>query len=568
MSLEIAVIMFATGILVFPLFQGEDVVRQLLLSIFYAIKIPTMNGNFQILENYAGKYVDYYKYLLYLYAALSPLLTVGIIVTFIEEKIDLFYASMHTNKTIHVFSKINEKSILLANSLKDKHQKIIFCDVENIKNRDMRLKKMKALCLKKKIHELNYSCYKNIVNVYAMSESSEQNVNQVLKLIENNRNTRNSLTAYVFTTNDDTQIILDSTEKGNVKTIMVNTYRQMVYDVLNNCPLYIQSSDVISVLIVGAGNIGKEFVKTIPWCGQVINKELEIHVLDKSANQLEKRMAWDCPELCKPYYNISYYQVDVLSNDTRKVLDNNCQNVNYIVVSLGNDDLNLKTAIQMRQYYLRHSMHPVIAVVIKNEERKQQIDILKGEKSCEYDFYPFGSIHEIYNKNSILNPKLEKRAKNVHLSYASDDVDFKEYYRNEYNKKSSFATALHMTYKLYALTNGETVTHHQLEELLKDETNIQALQENEHNRWMSYVRSEGYCLATIEDVQKYMPITKNHIYHLAKLHPCLVNYNDLDELTEQINSLYQKNGIDKKVDFAKSDVDIILNMANILKEEL
>ena len=78
---------------------------------------------------------------------------------------------------------------------------------------------------------------------------------------------------------------------------------------------------------------------------------------------------------------------------------------------------------------------------------------------------------------------------------------------------------------------------------------------NEHNRWMAYMRSIGFKKATIEDVQKYKTQTNHHINFLGKLHPALVEYDQLKEVEQKIG-----------VPLQNKDRMILCNIGKIMKE--
>ena len=84
---------------------------------------------------------------------------------------------------------------------------------------------------------------------------------------------------------------------------------------LFNHPLFneISKEDKISsILIVGAGKTGCELLKTCLWCGQLGNDyRLEITVIDKNADSVEKTFQLECPEFFNGEYKISFIQSDV-----------------------------------------------------------------------------------------------------------------------------------------------------------------------------------------------------------------------------------------------------------------
>ncbi len=553
-------IIVATAFLVFPLYYNNDIITVFINTIFYAIKISAMSGDFDILQSAPKELFDGFKYILYLYSVLAPILAAGVIISFISNEIDEIRAMKKTNKTVHIFSEINEKSVLLAGTLKQPDNIVIFCDKVEKKEYYEQIKNKNGIILKKDITTLHLKQYLGEIRIYEISNNQDQNLNQTLDFIAKKKNM--NLTIYLFSMAEEARVILDSTEKGNIKTIVINESLQLVYQVLDEKPLYQNvKNGLISVLIVGAGKIGIEFLKTITWCGQMINYKLEIHIVDKKAETILKQLEWKYPELKKPNYEISFHEVDINTIDGKKILDNYCKNTNYIIVSLGDDNLNLNSAIALRRYFLIHHKQPFIGFMIQNKEKKNQIEVLKNERGNHYDFYPFGSIEDLYGKKNILNEKIENLAKEVHLSYNPSDKNFLEYYKIEYYKNSSRATALHIKYKLYSIFGSEEVSTEEIKTRFSKKEIRDALAKNEHERWMAYMRADGYQLALIDEVEKYEPMVHHHVYHLAKLHPGLVKFEELDSLSKKIEKVSGK-----KMDLKKSDYDIIDSIPEIIKK--
>jgi len=55
------------------------------------------------------------------------------------------------------------------------------------------------------------------------------------------------------------------------------------------------------------------------------------------------------------------------------------------------------------------------------------------------------------------------------------------------------------------------------------------------------MRSIEYTYASIEDVEKYYNKTKHHVYYLAKMHPALVEFDELDKVSQELSRVCQKH---------------------------
>ena len=78
------------------------------------------------------------------------------------------------------------------------------------------------------------------------------------------------------------------------------------------------------------------------------------------------------------------------------------------------------------------------------------------------------------------------------------------------------------------------------------------LTRNEHDRWTAYTRSIGYVHASIEDVKSYYPKTNHYVYYLARMHPALVTFEELDKLSDDLSKI-----TGKEIDMVDSDRQIV-----------
>lgn len=78
------------------------------------------------------------------------------------------------------------------------------------------------------------------------------------------------------------------------------------------------------------------------------------------------------------------------------------------------------------------------------------------------------------------------------------------------------------------------------------------LTRNEHDRWNAYTRSIGYIHASIEEVKNYYDKTNYYVYYLARMHPALVTFEELYNLSVELSKLTGKN-----IDMVDSDRKII-----------
>ncbi len=556
------------AILIFPLSTQPDFIGKLVNSILYSAQTIILNENLGILDNFQiiNIFDTIYIGVIYLLTLLMPLLTVSFLLTLIGDFTTKFKLYFTRKKDILIFSELNEKSVTIAKRLYDKGKIIIFanCDKENLKNYD--LKGLNITKFYSLIENINLKRIKsNTITIYLVNEIENENLTLTLRLIEKNKSLNKKIKIYTILNDEVSRIILDSTDKGNIQLEIVNEVERTIIQLLQDKPIYLNAiNNEISVLIVGCGKVGREFLKIITWCGQIIGYKLKINIIDIRANSIKESLTKECPELISNY-NYNFIEADI---NSQKALDelNKLKNINYIVVTLQNDEMNIKEAIYLRKYFLlqdkeNYNNKPLINIWIKDVEKSMQINYLKADEKTQYNLNAFGSINDIYYKYPIIDSKIEHMSQRVHLIYNADDTNLEKYYETEYNVKSSRATATHIKYKIYSVLKDEYTGDigtdlNNFEKKLQDEKIFNELVKNEHNRWIAYMRSDGYQSASVADVEKYREKINDTKHILAKLHPAIAEFEKLDEIEHKLN----KN-------FKESDIKIIKNIPYIYKED-
>ena len=560
----------ALAILVFPFMEENNNTFKVLDSVFYSLKCLGLNQDFSIISNIDLLTINGFLYAIFIYGLFLalPILTASVILIFLGDMFVKVKFAINKNKRLYIFSEMNEKSLMVARRIlkrKGNMAKIVFTNFDRERNRE----DIKALKITDKILDLKIG-NENKVTFYLISENEEENLENALELITKYHN-RDKTKIYVVNNSDVATVILDSSNKGKINVEIINETERMVYDLLDRIPLYLNAEkNKISVLIVGCGRVGQEFLKTAVWCGQIIGYELEINVIDINSEKIKEKLEIDNPELLNNY-NINFIDADIKSKKAEEEIQR-LKSTNYVFVSMESDEKNIDTAILLRKIFLKNdkenfNRRPIINLWIDNESKKERINKLVNERNNSYNLNAFGSIKDMYYDNCIINSKLESLAKQVHLSYNPKDTTLKQYNLLEYNKCSSRATALHLKYKLFSVlkdkyTNNLEEDLKNYEMIVNDEV-IEKLSENEHERWNAYTRSIGYTTSSIEDVKKYIKNTGDYRHFLAMLHPALVDYKDLDSVSESLSKL-----CNKEINLKENDRMIIRNMPEILKNHV
>jgi hypothetical protein len=474
---------------------------------------------------------------------LAPLLTAGFVLTFIKNVQAYFSYAFNTRKQICYFTELNTKSIILATDVfktVGKKALIVFTNVDfNSVDDDLleQARIINAICFTgKEITEISLKANKKDVvrKIYFISENQEKNVENALTLINKYRThaviSSKNTQFYVFSVSEESAILLDNADNSEIKLRRVDESRNLIYEILRGDTLFTKAYEEngvkkINALILGSGKHGTELLKALCWYGQMAGYEIEIHVVDKEVG-VQNKFYGACPEIEKfngkridgdAYVNITFHEgVDVESSTFRKLVTT-FGKLTVVFAMLGNDDLNIRASIIIREEYGRvlsanENDKPIINATVESPEKSSIINVnggLKNYTGASYDINILGDINNQYSLAVIEQQELENKGLKCHLrwSQTGEDIinDTKKFDNYEYFRRASVAEALYSEtrIKLGLLINDDIDD----EELLK---------EYEHRRWNAYMRTEGYVYGK----------TKNAVY---KTHPSLIPYERLSK---------------------------------------
>ena len=394
---------------------------------------------------------------------------------------------------------------------------------------------------------------KNYIKFFLIGKNEDQNLIQSLSLIEKYKE-RMKTEIYVFSKKVESGLVLSSVDTGEIKVRRINEVRSLINRILlDDGPRLFQNAHeesglkTISALIIGLGHHGTEMLKALAWYGQMDGYSIEINAFDKSKSA-ESKFSIIAPGLIKtaPSGNVTekkdyaryhiriHPDVDVDSQsfvDTIKKMTD----VTYIFVALGNDEDNIRMAVNMRTHFERNAKHsPIIQTVVYNSNLKQALQEtpvckdgapkplpvckLKTFDGISYRIEFVGDIATAYTKAVIEPEALEQKALKFHMKYVQPDCTPEEYeeerknfWRYEYNYNSSISAAIHNEATRACKIPGADKPE---DERSKEEK--ERLGQLEHRRWVAYMSGNGYEHGEAKN-------------HLAKTHPDLIDYSDLSE---------------------------------------
>ena len=575
-------------------------INTFLLSTVNAIKVFVVDSSYnEIMDNLPeisnGLILNIYSVYLAAIHVLGPLFTAGFILSFFKEAVSIVRLRFHKRrKCIYIMSELNIRSLALANdiisdrSIPRRKKLILFTDVfekddDRIHELIDEAKHLGALCLKRDITGINlkYMAKDKYRKLYFLSENEEKNIKQALKMIQNaTYNERCNVyetELYVFASTIESEALLDSVNKRNIKVRRINENKNLVYKAMLEYPIYNDTliqpcADAIAytntmlaalkkeleenskneeksneeiielekkienakkkitaieeerkryesrqekslnIAIIGLGGYGTELLKTICWLGQVEGYHVNIHAFENGDG--EEKIKLIAPELIKYNHKSkvgnSSYDIHFHNNEDvtkTKFFENiaSIYNLTSVYVTLGDDELNIQTAMRIRAHLGKSSLIskfiPIYAVVFS----QVKTDILdNGEglrpaKNEEYKITFIGSLNDLCSLETIEQRTNEGNAFDGHLywteTYENDTKEKRARYKTdilymkevvakarksfeqyEYNRKASMAQGLY--YRI--LSKADIMPS-------KDK-----LGEYEHARWNMFMRAEGF----------------------------------------------------------------------------
>ncbi len=508
------------------------------LAVLHSIQVMLLGYDFDLLYT-AIPMSAAHASLAYFYTSflffLTPLYTFGFVLSFFESITSYFRYLIHWRSDIYILSELSDKSLVLAKSIRKKDPKAIiaFMNLPSDNNGILfdqvrEAKKWKTLSFRKSIGDvgLKFHSSKSKVVFFAIHENETANLEVALKLIDRFKQ-RSNTALYVFSTAKEGELLLDSIEKDQMKVRRVNKDRSLAYSVIQKHPItdhftLRDGKKIISTLIVGLGGCGTELVKALLWCGQLPDYDLELNIIDKDP-EAESVFRAMCPEIMKlngntelgeAAYQINFYNgIDVRTHEFNRIVSS-LSNTSMVYVSLGNDERNIETAIQLRILLERIGLYPVIRAIVYSDIKYKTLThhTLCNHQGKSYDIEMIGNIETRFSYDTITNEPLEQLALECHLRWANTPAEkadaIRQFNEYEYFRNSSAATAIHEKYRMDA-------------KLPEDLASI-----IEHMRWNAYMRTEGYIFSG--SVEKSTRNDRAKMHH--NLHPFgLLNDEDIEK---------------------------------------
>ena len=414
---------------------------------------------------------------------------------------------------------------------------------------------------------------------------------------------------HVTSTQTEAEALLDAVERpfGKLSLRLINETRLILWRLFDQIPLFLGAKeDRLAILVIGAGRTGTEAVKLACWCGQTLKLRPEIIVVDNDP-AAEERFARACPELAaktapaqaREDSPVTFFHMDVESADFPELLRSHPE-IGYVICALGDEELNLRTAMGIRSVFEELSptnpegrrLPPWINVLVSDPFLHEAGKKLQFDARVDCNLETFGNLREVYTCETMADSYMERVGYQIHRFYERrfsqdkpEEAIRESFEEKEYTRSSSMAAALHCKYKLYAALweapeilkaqwidseiraydscwrdHPEEAMLELLTIWLEDPANLEALAEMEHRRWNAYMRAEGWKVASEEQVAAWFPILKKQKNLAARLHPCMVSWEELDRVSRWLEETHGYRD-----DFKETDRALVRNIPQILR---
>lgn len=443
-----------------------------IISAHNTMRMLVLDGEFDIVKNVTsgdgvnaalGEVYQIYAALLFI---IAPVLSAGFVLQFFKSASAFFKYCAHLPADVYVLSELNEKSLALAHDIMqngDGKRMIVFTDVfERNEEREYELitraKRLGAICLKRDVTAIGFKQHRGDVlrKIYLIGEDEDENVRQAITVIEKCRNSPRYNTRkteiYVFARSAESEILLNSVDNGELKVRRINENRNLVVHTLCNHSVYAHAQAALSaaaqraskpkrggkveiplnIAVVGCGGYGTELVKALCVMGQMPDYSLTVHIFDKG--DARKALYAAAPELVEtsgvradgePYYDLKFYDdTDVESQAFLQKLDK-LDGITTAFVTLGDDELNIDTAIRMRRQFGRANIArganvpPIFAVVYSTaKSRTVGARGLLNERNADYGITLIGDMRTRFSLENIERKNLERLGERYHTQYA------------------------------------------------------------------------------------------------------------------------------------------------------
>lgn len=500
-------------------YPGEKLINTVFLSAHHALRLFVVGAEYSEIYEYAfGRGSLGIAYCLYgsaLYLA-SPAMTFGFILSFFQNLRVRMRLQSSRNHHVYLFSELNEASVGLSTQINEREPSAIILfstlnnqEDENMASLEKTAKGIGAITFRRDLVSIadSLSSKGSKITCVILGEREELNIQQAALLLQMKHTF--SLDIYVQSQKDNHLFEdIPLPEKtalfriNHVRTSVLQTLERSGEQLLHNAVVDADGNRIVGALVLGLGAYGSEMIKALSWFTQVDGYATKIYGVDQDVLAAD-RFKHACPGFFTSGFNRKYCDIQLYTNlvcgtwtfdeEISKLKD-----ISYIFIALGDDDLNICTAYEMRTLFARIGSHPVIHALVRNSDKKQLLEGRKNHRGQYYDITYIGSSDEFYTLESIFSLEKKDAILEENSKWFTEEEAVRELTKStRYEWSESY------------------IMHRRLLRMLgKDDRDFREV--SEHRRWVNMMFSYGY-LSTDSRSRN----------DLARLHYRLCDYEEL-----------------------------------------
>ena len=319
-----------------------------------------------------------------------------------------------------------------------------------------------------------------------------------------------------------------------------------------------------TVLILGFGQLGKQVLRRFVMNGQFMGGKMQTVIVDKELDDCFGQFHARYPGITANY-EIEKYCMDVRSEMFYGLLDQWKDRINYVVVSLGDDVLNLEIANDLFQHFARsaesYSRHIAVGVCDQT--------LVSGAENGRMTF--FSDDRDIFSENVLIREETDRMAKAVSSVYnkcTSHEETNRLWYQSSYLSRESNRAVADFLPTMLSLIGYEAHNVPSPENFQLTPSQIELLAMTEHLRWNAFHHAMGFTTMSMPEMHQRIKNLKEsgqsidlcRIDPEKKQHICLVPWEKLDELSDLYNTALREESVSSNRDFKQNDIDNVQNI--------
>ncbi len=469
-----------------------------------------------------------------------PFFTATVIAALVKNSLGKIMLRIKKEKDIYIFSEKNEASQALVADLLNQNPDVVAVFANTVPNKE----KNKYMIINASLISIFESIGDtNRIRVCFMDEAEDKNLDNLDKFLKSARSKFADI--FFFTENETDEEVIDAlkSKADNVNIRVINPKIKLVQNILWDYPLYVNrvSKTELNVSVLGVGQFGGCFGANVLWCGQLPGSSLKLNLVDcDEGDNVLRRVSKNASN---SFFDVETFKADIDTNSFFDTIENSrLFNSDYIMISTRDDNTNIKIARELRTFFGRRNKNPFIIAYAKSTSK---FEILKSVLKDE-NIVLVGGINNIYSVKNIFDTWNFKRAFMVYQviqqAYNMPATEKSFYEQTQNDIYSSYASAIHIKYKIFAAAGDTLLSSKEIENAIKD--NLMTLAACEHDRWTAFEIIRGF-VGIPGDVIDFLdknyeknPQGKPHKNMELKIHGCIMPFDELDGLAAIIKERY------------------------------